>query len=80
VLDETRLKQVLASVLQVPVDTIGADTSRETIERWDSLQHMNLVLALEDEFGIYIPDEVATRITSYPLIMQVVDEQLARAS
>jgi len=79
-LDETRLKQVIASVLQVPVESIGDDTSRETIERWDSLQHMNLVLALEDEFGIYIPDEDATRITSYPLIMQVVDEQLARAS
>ena len=79
-LDETRLKQVIASVLQVPVESIGDDTSRETIERWDSLQHMNLVLALEDEFGIYIPDEDATRINSYPLIMQVVNEQLARAS
>lgn len=79
-LDEARLKQVISSVLQVPVESIGADTSMDTIEKWDSLQHMNLVLALEDEFGIYIPDEDATNITSYPLIRLVVDEQLAKAS
>lgn len=79
-LDEARLKQVISSVLQVPVESIGADTSMDTIEKWDSLQHMNLVLALEDEFGIYIPDEDATNITSYPLIRLVVEEQLAKAS
>jgi len=79
-LDEARLKQVISAVLQVPVEAIGADTSRETIERWDSLQHMNLVLALEEEFGIYIPDEDATTINTYPLIMKVVSEQMAKAS
>ena len=79
-LDEARLKQVISSVLQVPVESIGVETSMDTIERWDSLQHMNLVLALEDAFGIYIPDEDATNITSYPLIRVVVEEQLASQS
>jgi len=79
-LDEARLKQVISAVLQVPVEAIGTDTSRETIERWDSLQHMNLVLALEEEFGIYIPDEDATTINTYPLIRKVVSEQMAKAS
>lgn len=79
-LDEARLKQVISSVLQVPVESIGADTSMDTIEKWDSLQHMNLVLALEDEFGIYIPDEDATNITSYPLIRVVVEEQLVQTT
>ena len=31
-------------------------TSMDTVESWDSLSQMNLVLALEDEFGIEIPD------------------------
>ena len=79
-LDEMRLKQVISSVLQVPVETIDAGTSMDTIEKWDSLQHMNLVLALESAFGIYIPDDEATNITSYPLIRLVVDEQLSKVS
>ena len=36
----------------------------DTVEQWDSLRHMNLVLSIEDEFGITIPDEEAADITS----------------
>ncbi len=75
-LDEVKLKQIISSVLQVPAENINSETSMDTIERWDSLQHMNLVLALEDAFDIYIPDDEATNITSYPLIKLVVKEQL----
>jgi acyl carrier protein len=43
---------------------------------WDSLRHLTLVLALEEEFGVYIPDEEAGSITSYPLIKLVLTELL----
>jgi acyl carrier protein len=36
---------------------INEDSSADSIEQWDSLRHLNLVLALEEEFGISIPDE-----------------------
>jgi len=48
----------------------------DTVEAWDSIKHMNLVLAIEEEFGISIPDEDAANITSYPLIRLVLNEQL----
>ena len=44
--------------------------------QWDSLAQLNLILALEEEFGIEIPDEEAAELTSYPLIRLVVNEQL----
>jgi acyl carrier protein len=71
-----QLKSVLATVLGIPADAISDDTSMDTVESWDSIKHMNLVLALEEEFGISIPDEDAANITSYPLIRLVVAEQL----
>lgn len=77
--DETRLKQVVADVLEVDADTIGPDFSMDTVEQWDSLRHMTLVLAIEDAFGITIPDEEAANITSWPLIRIVVAEQLKAA-
>jgi len=46
------------------------------VEAWDSIKHMNLVLAIEEEFGISIPDEDAANITTYPLIRLVLNEQL----
>lgn len=73
---EQTLKDVMAVVLGVPAESIGEDTSMDTVKSWDSIKHMNLVLALEEEFGVAIPDEDAANITSYPLIRVVLAEQL----
>jgi acyl carrier protein len=76
-IDETALKQVMAAVLGVPAAAIGPDASQDTLPAWDSLRHMNLVLALEQAFGVVIPDEDAAEITSYPLIKVVLQELAA---
>ena len=73
---ESTLKTVMATVLAIEAEAIGNDTSMDTVESWDSIKHMNLVLAIEDEFGVSIPDEDAANITSYPLIRLVLAEQL----
>lgn len=75
-LNENLLKKVMASVLKVDVSAIDENSSMDNIKSWDSLGHMNLVLALEDEFKVVIPDEDAGNITSYKLIMVVLDELL----
>jgi acyl carrier protein len=73
--DEDKLKRIVADVLEVEPGTIGPDFSMDTVEQWDSLRHLTLVLAIEDEFGISVPDEEAANITSWPLIRLVVAEQ-----
>lgn len=75
-LNEDALKQVMSQVLNVPPQTIGVDASMDTIESWDSLHHMNLVLAIEEEFKVTIPDEDASNITSYKLITLVLNDLL----
>jgi acyl carrier protein len=72
--DEEALKRVMAAVLRVPEAQIGPDTSTDTLPTWDSLRHMNLVLALEQEFGVSIPDEDAANLSSYALIKLVLNE------
>jgi len=75
-LDENTLKQVMATLLTVDITAIDSEASMDTIATWDSLRHMNLVLALEEEFKVSIPDEDAGNITSYKLIMLVLEELL----
>ena len=43
--------------MDVSLDSITEDSTPENIENWDSLQHMNLVLALEEEFDVQFNDE-----------------------
>lgn len=72
--NEARIKSVLSNVLGVSPDDISEDSSMDTLEKWDSLKHLNVVLALEEEFKIFFEDEESVIITSYPLIREILKE------
>ena len=67
-MNEADLKRVIGAVLNLPAEEIDEHTSSDSVGQWDSLAQLNLILALEEEFGIEIPDEEAAELTSYPLI------------
>lgn len=75
-LDEAALKRVMGAVLGVDPSTITAETSSDTVKAWDSIRHMTLILAIEEEFKVSIPDEEAADVTSYKLICVVLNELL----
>lgn len=75
-LNEDTLKQVIATMLKLDYSSITDDSSMDNIPNWDSLHHMNLVLALEEEFKVSIPDDDAGNITSYKLIKLVLEDLL----
>jgi acyl carrier protein len=68
---ETRVAQVVSDVFSVPVEQVNAETSPETIVTWDSVQHLILMLALEEELGISFEPEELERMTSVGAIVQV---------
>jgi acyl carrier protein len=47
-----RIITVFSEVLRLPVDALNDASSPENTSKWDSLAALNLVLALEEEFGI----------------------------
>ncbi len=66
-----RVATVVASVMKVPVETVVPETTSETLEGWDSLRHMRLVLSLEEEFGVEFTDEEIVELTSIASILKV---------
>jgi len=77
---EDRIKNVMSAVFEISVEQITEDSSPDTIESWDSLKHMNLVIALEDEFNISIPDSEVANILTFTLIVYVVKEAINLSS
>lgn len=78
-LDEKKLKKIIATVLKVNIESVDDKASMDTIKSWDSLGHMNLILSIEEEFNVVIPDEEVGSITSYKLIALVVEELLQKS-
>jgi len=56
-LDEVR--RIAADVFGRDENLLGADSSPEQVETWDSVQHLTLVLALEARYGVeFSPEEM----------------------
>jgi acyl carrier protein len=54
-----QVRNVASDIFGIPADRITAESSPETIENWDSMQHLNLVLAIEEKFGVQLePEEI----------------------
>jgi acyl carrier protein len=73
-----RVKEIMSIVFEVPLESIQDDTADHSIESWDSLRHLNLILALEEAFAISIPDEEMGNLSNVPLIVLIVNEALAK--
>jgi acyl carrier protein len=52
-----QVRSIASDIFGVPADKITPESSPETIETWDSMQHLNLVLAIEDKFGVQLEPE-----------------------
>jgi acyl carrier protein len=49
---DTRLTAVFRDVMDDPTLVISDELSPGKYEKWDSLAHVKLIMALEEEFGI----------------------------
>ena len=70
-----RVREVVADVFGVPVEQIAPESSPDTIAAWDSLQHLNIVLALEQAFAIQFEPEEIEQMLSVELITMMVEEK-----
>ena len=67
----TAPEQVLARVFGVSVAELDDGSSPDTVETWDSLAQMIMVVELEREYGISIAPEEAIRIRTVGAVKEL---------
>lgn len=72
---ENRVKEVFAGQMGVTICSLGSDSSVVNIGG-DSLDEVELLMALEDEFKFEIPDLDAEKLKTVQQIVDYVTDQL----
>lgn len=67
--DVDAVRRVVAAALNLPPERIAADASAETVPEWDSVNHLSLIMALEQEFGVQFEVEEFAELVSLRAIM-----------
>ena len=68
-----KIYSIVSRIFEVSVEEINENSSTETVERWDSLSHINLILALEEEFVIEFSVDQITELTNVQSIIDAVN-------
>lgn len=63
---------VVARALKLPRERIADDLEYGTVQQWDSLSHVELMLRLEEEFGLEIAEDTMVELTSVAAIKDFV--------
>lgn len=69
-----RLKSLYVEVLELPEDVDVESLKYRDIPQWDSLGHMSLVAAIEDEFGVQLDTEQVIGMSSFKVALDMLKD------
>lgn len=70
-----KIRELLAQQFEVSADSISIETNIVDDLGGDSLDVVDLIMSVEEEFGISIPDEDAVELSTVGKIVEYIEKQ-----
>jgi acyl carrier protein len=77
---ERRVRAAVAKALKCEVASLAHATFQPSLSNWDSVSHMNVILAVESEFDIEIDDKELPTLTTVSRIIAAVEKHTGSGS
>lgn len=77
--DFEQLQEIIAATLKIPADSITGDTAMEGVEEWDSLGHVQIMVAVEQAFDLYMDVDDFAELISVRAILDYIDAEKGHA-
>ena len=63
------VRSILSNLFLIDTEELSPDSSPDTVGAWDSLQHLNLVLDVEQKFNINLsPAEIEAMLSVHDIV------------
>ena len=69
---DSKLSQILAPILGIAVSELSLESNNINTANWDSLKQLNIVIAIEDEYGIELDEKAIESLTSVKNIISII--------
>lgn len=70
-----RVQTILAEAIQVQPDEVTPELAFGDLPQWDSLGHMEVMMRLEEQFGVEINADTIAALVSVPEICKYLEEK-----
>jgi acyl carrier protein len=72
---DEQVKQVMADILAIDANSIDGSTRKDGTASWDSLNHINLIVALEQEFNVSFEVSEIESMMSFSDILETLERK-----
>lgn len=70
------IKEVVANALKISVENLDDQCSQKTQPLWDSLNHLIIMVGLEEKFGLsFEPEEMAAMVSIEEIQKMIIKKQ-----
>lgn len=70
------MRNIASDLFGIPRETITLASAPENVEQWDSTQHLNFVLSLEEAFQLQLSPEETERMRTIGHVVEVIEEKM----
>ena len=74
---DKRIKLIISDVFDIDENLVQDDCSSDSLEQWDSMNHMNLIVALEEEFECEFDDDDIEYMLNFKIIKAKIEKKLS---
>lgn len=72
-----KVQGIIADVLDLPDLHVTKETTAEEVEGWDSLNHINIVLSVEKQFGIKVGTAEIEELRNVGELVELIKKKVA---
>lgn len=72
------LRDIFADTLEISCEEVTPDLSTESAETWDSFRHLQLILSIEDEYGVQFDPQKIPELTTVAKVQEALEQKGAK--